>query len=147
MDRTFATIGRERPGGLLVIGDSTLGVQRNRIAELLIKHRLPISGTQRGWVEGGLLMSYGSDFVDVFRRGATFVDKILKRTKPADLPVEQPTKFELVINMILARPRTTRAQQSGRILRIGYLSVAVALPVSPPRRAISSGRSWWCGAR
>jgi putative ABC transport system substrate-binding protein len=103
MDRAFAAIGEARLGGLLVIADPTLGNHRNRIAELSIKHRLPTSGTHRGWVEGGLLMSYGSDFIDVFRRGATLVDKILKGAKPADLPVEQPTNFEFVINLKTAK--------------------------------------------
>jgi putative ABC transport system substrate-binding protein len=103
MDQAFAAIGEARLGGLLVIADPTLGIHRSRIAELSIKHRLPTSGTHRGWVEGGLLMSYGSDFIDVFRRGAALVDKILKGAKPADLPVEQPTKFEFVINLKTAK--------------------------------------------
>jgi putative tryptophan/tyrosine transport system substrate-binding protein len=103
VDQAFAAIGSARLGGLLVIADPTLGNHRTRIAELSIKHRLPTSGTHRGWVEGGILMSYGSDFIDMFRRGATLVDKILKGTKPSDLPVEQPTKFELVINLKTAK--------------------------------------------
>jgi ABC-type uncharacterized transport system substrate-binding protein len=103
VDLAFAAIGAARLGGLLVIPDPTLGNHRTRIAELSIKHRLPTSGTHRGWAEGGLLMSYGSDFIDMFRRGATIVDKILKGTKPADLPVEQPTKFELVVNLKTAK--------------------------------------------
>jgi putative ABC transport system substrate-binding protein len=76
---------------------------RARIAELAIAHRLPTSGTHRGWAEGGLLMSYGTDFVELFRHGAVLVDKILKGAKPANLPVEEPTKFELVINLKTAR--------------------------------------------
>ena len=103
LDRAFATIGKEHPGSLLVIGDSTLGVQRNRIAELSIKHRLPTSASHGGWVDDGLLMSYGTNFVDLFRRSAILVDKILRGAKPADLPVEQPTKFEFVINMKTAK--------------------------------------------
>ena len=103
VDRAFATIVEARLGGVLVISDPTLGNHRNQIAELSIKHRLPTSGTHRGWVEAGLLTSYGSDFSDMFRRGATLVDKILKGTKPADLPVEQPTKFEFVINLKTAK--------------------------------------------
>jgi putative ABC transport system substrate-binding protein len=103
LDQAFAAIDGARLGGLLVIADPTLGNHRHRIAELSIKHRLPTSGTHRGWVEGGLLMSYGSDFIDMFRRGATLVDKILKGAKPADLPVEQPTKFELLINLKTAK--------------------------------------------
>jgi len=103
VDRAFAAIGEARLGGLLVIADPTLGNHRTRIAELSIKHRLPTSGTHRGWVEGGLLMSYGSDFIEMFRRGATLVDRILKGTQPVDLPVEEPTKFEFVINLVTAK--------------------------------------------
>jgi len=103
VDRAFAAIGRDRLGGLLVGGGITIGVKRNRIAELAIAQRLPTSGTHRGWAEGGLLMSYGTDFVDLFRHAAVLVDKILKGTRPADLPVEQPTKFELSVNLRTAR--------------------------------------------
>jgi len=103
LDRAFATIERERLGSLFVIGDSTLGVQRDRLAELSLKHHLPTSASHRRWTEGGLLMSYGTDFVDLFRRSASLVDRILRGAKPADLPVEQPTKFELVINMHTAK--------------------------------------------
>ena len=103
LDRAFEAIGRDRLGGLLVVGDPILGNRRTRIAELAIAHRLPTSGTHRGWAEGGLLMSYGTDFVELFRHGAVLVDKILKGAKPASLPVEEPTKFELVINLKTAR--------------------------------------------
>jgi putative tryptophan/tyrosine transport system substrate-binding protein len=103
LDRAFATIEKERLGGLLIVSEPTLGNQRTRIAELAIAHRLPASGTHRGWTEGGLLMSYGTDFVELFRRGAVLVDKILKGAQPAALPVEQPTKFELVVNLKTAR--------------------------------------------
>ena len=103
LDRAFEAIGRDRLGGLLVVGDPVLGNRRARIAELAIAHRLPTSGTHRGWAEGGLLMSYGTDFVELFRHGAVLVDKILKGAKPANLPVEEPTKFELVINLTTAR--------------------------------------------
>ena len=103
LDRAFATIEREHLGSLFVIGDSTLGVQRDRLAELSLKHRLPTSASHSRWAEGGLLMSYGTDFVDLFRRSASLVDRILRGAKPADLPVEQPTKFELVINMHTAK--------------------------------------------
>jgi len=72
-------------------------------AELAIEQRLPTSGSHRGWAEGGLLMSYGTDFVAMFRHGAVVVDKILKGASPATLPVEQPTKFELVINAKTAK--------------------------------------------
>src|SRR5262249_51950658 len=81
LDRAFATIGKDRLGGLLVVGDSTLGVHRKRLAELAIAHRLPTSGTHRGWAEGGLLMAYGTNFVELFRHGAVLVDKVLKGAK------------------------------------------------------------------
>jgi putative ABC transport system substrate-binding protein len=103
VDRAFETIGKDRPGGLLVVGDATLGIHRHRIAELSIKHRLPTSGSHSAWAEGGLLMSYGTDFVDLFRRSVLLVDRILRGAKPADLPVEQPTKFDLVINLKTAK--------------------------------------------
>lgn len=103
LEGAFATIAKERLGSLLVVGDSTLGVQRDRIAELAIRHRLPTSASHGRWAEGGLLMSYGTDFADLFRRSAVLVDRILRGAKPADLPVEEPTKFEFVINMKTAK--------------------------------------------
>ena len=103
VERTFATIGTHRLGGLLIAGDPTLGVHRNRIAELAIAQKLPTSGTHRAWTDAGVLMSYGTDFVDLFHRGARVVDNIFKGAKPDALPVEQPTKFELVINLRTAK--------------------------------------------
>jgi putative ABC transport system substrate-binding protein len=103
VDRAFARIGRERLGSLLVVGDARLGNHRLRIAELAIAHRLVASGSHRAWAEAGLLMSYGTDFARMFRHGATLVDKVLRGARPADLPVEQPTKFELVVNLRTAR--------------------------------------------
>ena len=88
---------------------STLGVQRNRIAELSVAHRLPTSGSHRVWAEGGLLMSYGTNFIEMFRHGAVLVDKILKGARPADLPVEEPTKFELIINAKTAKALGSRS--------------------------------------
>jgi ABC-type uncharacterized transport system substrate-binding protein len=72
---------------------------RRRLVDLAAKNQLPTVYAGKGWAEDGGLMSYGPDFADLFRRAATYVDKILKGAKPADLPVEQPTKFELVINL------------------------------------------------
>ena len=103
MDRAFATMGQQRLGGLLVIGDPTVSVHRRRIAELAVKARLPTISTLRESAEAGLLMAYGTNFHELWRRAATYVDKILKGAKPADLPVEQPTKFELVINLKTAK--------------------------------------------
>lgn len=103
VERAFDAIAKERPGALLVVGDATLGAHRRQIADLAIRHRLPTSGAHSAWTESGLLMSYGTDFVDLFRSAASLVDKILKGARPADLPVEQPTKFELVVNMKTAK--------------------------------------------
>jgi putative ABC transport system substrate-binding protein len=103
LDPAFAMMGRERLAALLILGDSAIAMHRTRIAELAIKHRLPTAGTARAWAEGGLLMAYGANFTELFRHAATYVDKILKGAKPADLPVQQPTTFNLVINLKTAR--------------------------------------------
>ncbi len=100
-DRAFATIRTERPGGL--IQSVALGRHRRRIVELAAKSRLPAIYTQDQWVAAGGLMSYGSSWPDLFRRAATYVDKIIKGANPGDLPIEQPTKFELVINLKTAK--------------------------------------------
>ncbi len=97
LDRAFATIRTERPGGL--IQSVALGRHRRRIVELAAKSRLPAIYTQDQWVAAGGLMSYGSSWPDLFRRAAIYVDKILKGAKPGELPVQQPTRFELVINL------------------------------------------------
>jgi putative ABC transport system substrate-binding protein len=81
----------------------SIGVHQKRILELTEKNRLPAMHSGKGWVEAGGLMSYGPDAFDNDRRAAILVDKILKGAKPADLPVEQPTKFELVINLKTAK--------------------------------------------
>src|SRR5216683_5842602 len=101
--RAFVTMKRERSTGLIVIGDPTLGAHRKLILELAAKNRLPAVYSQSQWVSAGGLMSFGTNFSDLYRRAATYVDKILKGAKPADLPVEQPTKFELVINLKTAK--------------------------------------------
>ena len=103
IDRAFETMATERSTGLLIIGDPTVGVHRRQIAELAAKKRLPAVSTLREGAEAGLLMSYGADFHDLWRRAARYVDKILKGAKPGDLPVEQPTKFSLVINLKTAK--------------------------------------------
>jgi putative ABC transport system substrate-binding protein len=77
--------------------------QRKQIIELAVKHRLPAIYFERGFVDDGGLMSYGTDYEDLYRRAAVYVDKILKGAKPADLPVQQATKFEFVINLKAAK--------------------------------------------
>ena len=99
----FQTAAKGRAGGLITITSAPLFLQRKRIADLAIKNRLPSMYQGSTWVEAGGLMSYSADDLEAFRRAATYVDKILKGTKPADLPVEQPTKFELVINLKTAK--------------------------------------------
>ena len=89
--------------GLLQLDGALFTTHRTRLVELAVRSRMPAIYGYREMVEAGGLMSYGVDFPDVFRRAATHVDKILKGAKPADLPVEQPTKFELVINLKTAK--------------------------------------------
>jgi putative ABC transport system substrate-binding protein len=95
---------RARAGALTVLGGGTmLFAERRRLADLAAKNRLPAVYPWRDFVDAGGLMSYGASFPDLYRRAATYVDKILKGAKPGDLPVEQPTKFELVINLKTAK--------------------------------------------
>jgi putative ABC transport system substrate-binding protein len=102
-DSAFAAMTRERAGALYVVGDPMLRQHRRRLAELAAKSRLPAVYELKDHVEAGGLMAYGPSILDMYWRAATYVDKILKGAKPADLPVEQPTKFELVINMKTAK--------------------------------------------
>jgi putative ABC transport system substrate-binding protein len=97
-ERVFAALSKERPDGLYVLGGPLMRANEKRIADLALKSRLPSMG-YREYVDTGGLMSYGADLADSYRRVAYYVDRILKGAKPADLPVEQPTKFELVINL------------------------------------------------
>ena len=99
----FAAMVKERVGGLLVLSDVIFNNHRTRLAELAARSRLPAAYGVRESVEAGGLMSYGPSFLDLYRRSAVYVDKILKGTKPGDLPVEQPTNFELVINLKTAK--------------------------------------------
>ena len=99
----FRKVVQERANGLIVFSDGVTLGQRGPIADLAIKNRLPTIFGARQYAEAGGLISYGSDQAERFRRAATYVDKILKGRKPADLPVEQPMKFELVINLKAAK--------------------------------------------
>jgi putative tryptophan/tyrosine transport system substrate-binding protein len=103
VERAFPTAITARAGALLVIGDPLTYSLRREIADLSVKFRLPAVYSVRDYTEAGGLMSYGTDRRQVYRRAAEYVDKILKGAKPADLPVEQPTKFELVINLKTAK--------------------------------------------
>jgi len=102
-DGAFAAMATERVGALLVVADSMFNLHRTRLADLAARSRLPAAYGLRENVEAGGLMSYGPSVRDLFRRAATYVDKVLKGAKPGDLPVEQPTKFELVINLKTAK--------------------------------------------
>ncbi len=98
-EKAFSTIVGERADALIVFPSPMLFLERRRIVELAAKHRLPSMAMGREFVELGGLMSYGASITDLSRRGAIYVDKILKGAKPGDLPVEQPTKFELLVNL------------------------------------------------
>jgi putative tryptophan/tyrosine transport system substrate-binding protein len=103
LEQAFATMVRERAQAFVLQGDSVLFNYRGQIAEMALRNRLPAATLQREYAEAGFLLTYGADIRDLYRRSAVFVDKIFKGTKPADLPVEQPTKFELVINLKTAK--------------------------------------------
>ena len=103
-ERVFAALGKQRPDGLYVPGSGSLmRANGKRIVGFALKSRLPSMYVSRGAVDAGGLMYYGADLADSYRRVAYYVDKILKGAKPADLPVEQPTKFEFVINLKTAK--------------------------------------------
>ena len=96
-------MAKARADTLTVAGTALFDAYRQRLVGLVAKHRLPAVSTVRTFVEAGGLMSYGPDIADLHRRAAGYVDKILKGAKPGDLPVEQPTKFDLAINLRTAR--------------------------------------------
>jgi putative ABC transport system substrate-binding protein len=102
-DRAFSDMTRARAGALAVLGSVIFKSERRRLVDLAAKHRLPTVYTSRDFVDAGGLMTYGVNLADLFRRAAAYVDKILKGSKPGDLPVEQPTKFELMISLKTAK--------------------------------------------
>jgi putative tryptophan/tyrosine transport system substrate-binding protein len=99
----FTTMKKQRAGAVLVCGDRLFSTYRKPIFDLATKNRFPAIYSTKEYAEAGGLMSYGANFPDLYRRAATYVDKILKGAKPADLPVEQPMKFEFVINLTAAK--------------------------------------------
>jgi putative tryptophan/tyrosine transport system substrate-binding protein len=112
-EKVFAAINKQRPDGLFVLGGGPLmRANQRQIVGFALKGRLPSNYAQKEYVEAGELMSYGADLADSYRRVAYYVDRILKGAKPADLPVEQPTKFEFVINLKTAEQTGLRIPQS-----------------------------------
>jgi len=103
LDTAFSAMNRGRPNALFVLADPMLSTYQSRIAELAVRGRLPTIYWLRSFTDAGGLMSYGPSNADLNRRAATYVDKILKGAKPADLPVEQPVKFEFIINLKAAK--------------------------------------------
>jgi putative tryptophan/tyrosine transport system substrate-binding protein len=116
LDDAFAAIARERPDALLLLVDPFTRSQSERIVAFAADKKLPAIYEAPEFVEAGGLMSYGPNFSDLLRRSAVFVDKILKGAKPAELPIEQPTKFELVINMKTAKALGIKVPQSVLLL-------------------------------
>jgi putative ABC transport system substrate-binding protein len=102
-DRAFSAMVREGVNGLIVAAGTLTSTHRRRIVDLVSRSRIPAMYGERSFVDVGGLMSYAANFTEQYRRAAVYVDKILKGTKPADIPVEQPTKFELVINLKTAK--------------------------------------------
>jgi putative ABC transport system substrate-binding protein len=103
IETAFQTAAKERANVVLVLGSPVNFNNRTQIAELAVKSRLPVIHSNTEYVDAGGLMTYGPNYPDLYRRAATYVDKILKGAKPGDIPVEQPTKFEFVINLKAAK--------------------------------------------
>jgi putative ABC transport system substrate-binding protein len=103
LDTAFLAMKRARTDAVILAENTAFIADRRRIADLALKHRLPMMVPAKEYAQAGALISYGTDYLDLFRRAATYVDRILKGAKPGDLPIEQPTKFELVINLKTAK--------------------------------------------
>lgn len=112
IERAFATMARQRIQSLIILNDTFLLQQFQQIAAMALKHRVPSIGGISEYAESGGLMAYGADIADNFRRAASYVDKILKGAKPGDLPIEQPTRFYLVINRKTAKAIGIKIPQS-----------------------------------
>jgi len=117
LESAFKTAKQKQVGAIMTTGGRRFFAERKRIVELAVKYRLPAIYPEKEYVDEGGLMSYGADATDLYRRAAVYVDKILKGAKPADLPVQQPTKFEFVINL-------NAAKQIGLTLSPEFLSRA-----------------------
>lgn len=98
-DVAFRSMAAQNVGALLVMGDSMFFLHRARLVELALRHKLPSMSTQAQWAEAGGMMAYGPNIAELWRRGASYVDKILRGAAPGQMPIEQPTKFELIVNM------------------------------------------------
>jgi putative tryptophan/tyrosine transport system substrate-binding protein len=103
LENAFSAMARDRAGAFLVVVNPAIGFFRGKVVEFATKGRLPGIYSTPDWVDGGGLMSYAPAYADQYRRAAVYVDKILKGTKPGDLPIERPRKFELIINLIAAK--------------------------------------------
>jgi putative ABC transport system substrate-binding protein len=103
IEAAFNTLRHDRAQGVIISGDNSIGSWRKIIAETAVKHHLPTIGASSALVEAGGLASYNSNFLDTYRRAAAYADKIFKGAKPGDLPVEQPVKFEMIINLRIAK--------------------------------------------
>jgi putative tryptophan/tyrosine transport system substrate-binding protein len=103
LESAFQTAKQKQVNAIMTLSNPRFFAERKRIVELAVKYRLPAIYPQEEYVEAGGLMSYGADYPDLYRRAAVYVDKILKGAKPADLPVQQATKFEFVINLKAAK--------------------------------------------
>jgi putative ABC transport system substrate-binding protein len=117
LESAFQTAKQKQVGAIMTTGGRRFFAERKRIVELAVKYRLPAIYPEKEYVDEGGLMSYGADSTDLYRRAAVYVDKILKGAKPADLPVQQATKFEFVINL-------KAAKQIGLTLSTEFLSRA-----------------------
>jgi putative ABC transport system substrate-binding protein len=117
LESAFQTAKQKRVDAILTTQNRPFFAERKRIVELAGRHRLPAIYHDKGFVDEGGLMSYGTDFDDLYRRAAWYVDKILKGTKPSDLPVQQPMRFEFIINL-------KAAKQIGLMLSPEFLSRA-----------------------
>ena len=103
LETAFQTVKQKQVNAIMMVAGPRFFAERKRIVELAVKYRLPAIYPEKGYVDEGGLMSYGVDYIDLYRRAAVYVDKILKGAKPSDLPVQQATKFEFIINLKAAK--------------------------------------------